>query len=271
MLSYQHIYHAGNPADIQKHLWLITVLDHLGKKDSPLCWIDTHAGRGIYDLEAPEAQKLAEHKRGISSIYSWLTTAQNLPVPLSLYRDVLADHNKDGSFRFYPGSALFAIKTMKTTDRLFAFDKHKGEYPHLAESLTPYRNSKTRQADGLEHLLSLIPPKEKRGGALIDPSYEIKSDYARIVETMEKALKKWQGGIYMIWYPLLAAGNHTTLVNGCRAIANVRVDEWIWRNPAQEGKGLYGSGMIIFNAPHTCAQTMAEVKKAVWPLLQQTA
>jgi 23S rRNA (adenine2030-N6)-methyltransferase len=269
MLSYQHIYHAGNTADIQKHLWLVTVLDYLGKKDKPLCWIDTHAGRGVYDLEAPEAQKLGEHKIGIEPVYDFLRSTDNLPEPLKIYRDALTKNNEDGSLRFYPGSALLAIQTLKSNDRLFAYDMHKGEYPHLANSLTPYRNSKTRQGDGLEHLLALLPPKEKRGGALIDPSYEIKSDYARIVKTMESALAKWAGGVYMIWYPLLAAGHHTTLVNGCRGLhKDVLVDEWIWRDPAKEGRGLYGSGMIIFNPPYTCAETMESVKQAVWPLLQ---
>jgi 23S rRNA (adenine2030-N6)-methyltransferase len=261
MLSYQHIYHAGNGADLQKHLWLITVLKYLLRKDKPLCWIDTHAGRGLYDLTAPEAQKIGEYKKALLPVYEALKDQSELPPPLSSYIDVLKSYLLQNQ---YPGSALLAAKILRKDDAMFAFDMHKGEYPHLANALTPYRNIHTHQADGLDSLLAKIPPIQKRGGVLIDPSYEIKTDYTLVVETMTKALKKWSTGVYMIWYPLLAAGNHETLLKGCKALdSNVVIDEWLWRDPNAEGKGLYGSGMIIFNAPYTCAETMADIKSRV--------
>ncbi|MEZ5901814.1 MAG: 23S rRNA (adenine(2030)-N(6))-methyltransferase RlmJ [Alphaproteobacteria bacterium] len=118
MLSYQHIYHAGNMADVQKHLWLICVLDYLTKKDKPFLWIDTHAGRGLYDLTAPEAQKIKEYESGILKFYDGIKDAKDLPAPLARYRDFIKNLNK-GTLTKYPGSAYLAAKIMRPTDKAF--------------------------------------------------------------------------------------------------------------------------------------------------------
>ncbi len=264
MLSYQHIYHAGNGADLQKHLWLLTVFEYLLKKDKPFCWIDTHAGRGLYDLGSAEAQKLSEYKTALK-VYDVLKEQNDLPSSLALYMRLLGEHAPQN----YPGSALLTAKMLRAGDRMLAYDMHRGEYPHLAITLTPYLNTKTRQADGMAALLANSPPTERRGGALIDPSYEIKTDYADVVGTVATALKKWSTGVFMIWYPLLAAGHHKALVEDCKALASdVVIDEWIWRDPNAEGKGLYGTGMAVFNAPFTTAQTMSDVRDIVLPLIK---
>lgn len=262
MLSYQHIYHAGNASDVHKHLWLLAVIDDLQRTNKPLCWIDTHAGRGLYDLSAPEAQKLSEYKSGITPLYDRLKNKGNLPPPLGLYFNLIEAHNKhDNMLRFYPGSALLAAQMLRPADRLLAYDMHRGEYPHLAQTLTPYKNSRTRQANGLEHLLKNLPPREKRGGVLIDPSYEIKTEYAVVAETVINALALWPSGIYMVWYPLLPAGHHQALLEPLQVLKTpVLIDEWTWRAPSEKGRGLYGSGMAILNTPPAVIPAMAALK-----------
>lgn len=260
MLSYQHIYHAGNKADIQKHLWLITVLDYLRQKQKPFLWVDTHAGRGLYDLQSPEAQKLAEYKTGFLDLHEKLRTEKSLPAPLQIYKDTVRKFNTGDEVRFYPGSALIAAAMLRKDDKLFACDLHPQESTHLAQSLRNYKFAHAEKIDGYEKLLGTIPPFTKRGGALIDPSYEIKTEYKKVADTVNAALKKFPAGIYMIWYPMLKAGLHEELKHACNQLPHEYViDEWIWGEP-ETTKGLYGSGMIIFNPPYTAVETMQKIK-----------
>lgn len=261
MLSYQHIYHAGNKADIQKHLWLITVLDYMRQKDKPLLWVDTHAGRGLYDLQAPEAQKLAEYKTGFFELHEKLKTEKSLPAPLQIYKDIIRKFNTGDELRFYPGSALIAAAMLRKDDKLFACDLHPQEHEHLKQSLRHFKFANAEKIDGYEKLGAVIPPFTKRGGALIDPSYEIKTEYKKVSDTITAALKKFPQGVYMVWYPMLKAGLHEELKQACSQINCEHViDEWIWGTP-DDTKGLYGSGMIIFNPPYTAAETMREAKE----------
>ena len=261
MLSYQHIYHAGNMADVQKHLWLICVLEYLCKKDKPFLWIDTHAGRGLYDLQSTEAQKIKEYESGILKFYDTWKEDKNLPPLLQSYLDFLTRLNP-AALNTYPGSAYLAAKTMRSTDRLYAFDLHKGEYPYLEKTLKNYINASTRFEDGLNGLKSLIPHTTlKRGGALIDPSYEIKDEYANTAKAVIDAYTKWPQGIYMVWYPILEKGFHTDLIEQLKALnlsdENFTIDEWHFPNAE---KGMKGTGMIILNPPYGCSKRMATAK-----------
>jgi 23S rRNA (adenine2030-N6)-methyltransferase len=274
MFSYQHIYHAGNGADLQKHLWLLTVLEYLTRKDKPIFWVDTHAGRGLYDLNAPEAVKTPEFKGTLLPVHAALSGAPDLPGPLALYFQLIAKLNEGPAIRYYPGSALLAAKLLRPTDRLLAFDLHKGEFSHLFEALAPYPYAQTRCQDGLKKLLPPLPPEERRGGALIDPSYELKSEYGLVLEMVTKALKSWPEGTYMIWYPLLPAQFHIELREGAQALAakigvELITDEWVWGQISPTGRGMSGSGMLVFNPPYTCAETMQAIKPLVEPLLRR--
>ncbi len=264
MLSYQHIYHAGNMGDVQKHLWLICVLDYLTKKDKPFLWIDTHAGRGLYDLTAPEAQKIKEYESGILKFYAGIKNAQNLPSPLSRYRDFIKNLNKEDITK-YPGSAYLAANIMRPTDKLYAFDLHKGEYPHLERALKNYLNSNTRFEDGFNGLKSLIPHNTiKRGGVLIDPSYEIKDEYAATAQAVINAYHKFPQGIYMAWYPILEKGYHAELLEPLRAL-NLPAEDFIideWHFPDTQ-KGMKGTGIVILNPPFGSTKTMKEIQKLI--------
>lgn len=273
MFSYQHIYHAGNAADVHKHLWLVAVLEYLRRKDRPVCWIDTHGGRGLYDLRTPEAKKLAEYKSGFLAVRRAFETRADLPLVLRLYLGLAGRINKGGETEFYPGSSLIAAHMLGEGDALYSFDMHPREIPHLQAALKSFKCASARREDGYKALKAMIPPPQKRGGVLIDPSYEVKGEYAQVLEAVCAALKKWPQGVFMIWYPLLPAGAHKALADGCAELAGGRTgieilaDEWIFRDPAANGRGLYGSGMIVVNPPYTTPETMAELKSLVLPVL----
>lgn len=250
MLSYQHIYHAANFADVHKHLWLICVIDYLLQKDKPFTWIDTHAGRGLYDLQAAEAQKLKEYEDGFSALDA---------LPTSL----LAERYKSlmGDRRFYSGSAVLAAKMLRGDDRLIAHELHSGEFAHLQKALKPYKNARALHEDGYKGLNALVPPAPRRGGVLLDPSYEVKSEYETCAKAVLKAYKKWSQGVYMIWYPILGAGLHRGMIEVLSALGlddeKLIVDEW-----QQPGKtsGMTGSGIIVINPPYGCAEQMRALK-----------
>lgn len=262
MLSYQHIYHAGNMADVQKHLWLITVLDYLTKKDKPFLWLDTHAGRGLYDLSSPEAQKIKEYESGILQFYGTETNGTTMPPSLSRYIAFIANLNKGNNIKTYPGSAYLAAKIMRPTDKLYAFDLHKGEFPHLEKTLKNYLNSTTRFENGFQGLKSLIPHTTlKRGGALIDPSYEQKDEYANTAKTVIETYQKWPQGIYMIWYPILDKGLHNELIEPLKALnlpaENISIDELHFGDVERRMKG---TGMVIINPPYGSTEAMRDIK-----------
>lgn len=265
MLSYQHIYHAGNMADVQKHLWLITVLDYLTLKDKPFLWIDTHAGRGLYDLTAPEAQKIKEYESGILRFYDdWLNDNNLLP-SLNRYINFIKNLNKNNELTLYPGSAYLSAKIMRPFDKFYAFDLHKGEYPFLEKNLKNYINSTTRFEDGFQGLKSLVPhTTHKRGGVLIDPSYEIKEEYANTAKAVIESYKKWPQGIYMIWYPILDKAHHHDLLDPLESLnlpdEDFIIDEWHFPDAP---KGMKGTGMVILNPPFGNINNMNEIKKLI--------
>lgn len=265
MLSYQHIYHAGNMADVQKHLWLIAVLDYLTQKDKSFFWVDTHAGRGLYDLTSAEAQKIKEYESGILKFYEGLQGKMDLPAPLARYMNFLKALNPKGGITKYPGSAYLAAKTMRPTDKLYAYDLHKGEYAHLEKTLKNYLNSTSRFEDGLTALKSHIPPQTiKRGGALIDPSYELKGEYTTIAQAVINAYQKWPQGIYMVWYPILKDNPHLELTDALRALAlpgeDFIIDEW---NFGAVERGMKGTGIAVINPPYGCAAQINATKSSL--------
>lgn len=290
MLSYQHIYHAGNMADVQKHLWLLTVLEYLGRKEKPLVWVDTHAGRGSYDLSAPEAEKLGEYKSGIAAVLDKIKGAEH-PV-LQLYYGKIIELNTESviarrrdptrqstaaaglprslrslamtpdNLGIYPGSSVLAAQMLRAGDRLFSYDLHPKEFEFLRENLKPYKGADARKEDGYAGLKSLVPPQIRRGGVLIDPSYEIKDEYGQVARAVQGALKKWPQGVYMIWYPILNAGRHEALCEALSEIAqsagvDYTRDEWIFDGAEC---GMLGSGMFVVNTPYSCADTMAVIR-----------
>ena len=278
MLSYQHIFHAGNHADILKHCVLIQVLTSLNKKEKPYTFFDTHAASGLYDLTDGRSLKTGEAGRGILSLTGEGIAAGDsdkpLPPLLQSYLDFVKPYLKDSR---YPGSPEIERSFMRAQDTLILSELHPQEIENLRENMKRPREKtpsvQIHKRNGWEMLTALTPPATKRGAVLIDPSYEETADYVQAADTITAVHKKWSNGIIMLWYPLLAhrEGEIESMLDriteGARAlnsnieIANLQLEVFdknehkevsLEHFRASEGKNpprLYGSGMLVLNSP----------------------
>lgn len=262
MLSYQHIYHAGNFADVHKHAILTRLLQALALKPQKFAVLDTHAGRGLYDLQSEEAQKIGEFAHGIMPF--WETRGQG-KTPLSDYLAIVAGVNDGDELRFYPGSAKVAQALMRPGDRLTLIERHPGEIEVLRAAFDGARNVKIEKLDGFQCLVDMVPPAEMRGLVLVDPSYEIKTEYEDLPRRLEKAWKKWTQGQFVIWYPMLEAGLHRNMLTALRksAVKNALVSEVRLGRTAQESFGLLGTGMIIVNPPFGFEGALEDINASI--------
>jgi 23S rRNA (adenine2030-N6)-methyltransferase len=248
MLSYQHIYHAGNLADVHKHALLAVMLDYLTRKDKPLSYLETHAGRGLYALDAPEAQKTGEAAQGITRIERLGWFAPDHPY-LRALRAVRAAHGAQA----YPGSPLLAAHLLRPIDTIQLCELHPQEFAALRAAMAPHGGI-FHQKDGLDMALALTPPTPRRGLMLIDPSFEVKSDYDTIPKRIAAAARKWNVGVIALWYPVLApqvpvASAQAAMARGLRAAFPEALSSEVRFPPARAGHGMIGSGMFILNPP----------------------
>ena len=258
MLSYRHAFHAGNHADVLKHLILIQLTRYLGQKDKPFWYVDTHAGAGAYSLDSGYAVKLAEYKEGIGRLWG----RNDLPVALYEYVELVRRLNPDRRLRFYPGSPNFALWTMRDQDRLRLFELHSKDARLLHENFqTAGKQVSVESEDGFAGLKALLPPPPRRAVILIDPSYEEKQDYERVFHALKESLVRFPGGIYALWYPQLTRLDAHELPQRLKRLS---VKSWLHvalrvNEPAKDGFGMHGSGMFILNPPWTLHGTLAEV------------
>lgn len=250
MLSYLHRYHAGNFADVHKHLLLTRVLAALLRKPAPLCVIDTHAAEGVYDLAAAEAARSGEAAEGVARVLG-------LADPPALAADYLA---ADADPHAYPGSPMLARRMLREGDRLVLVELHPQAHAALKRTMKGDPRIHLHRRDALEALVALVPPAEKRGLAVIDPAYEVKTEYQSVPAAVAKAFARWRGGVYFVWYPLLPEARHLDLLSALETAGypEVVVSEWLRRDPA-EGRGLYGSGVAVVNPPFRFAEEAAEL------------
>jgi len=244
MLSYQHAYHAGNLADVHKHALLSVALARLAEKDKPLTYLESHAGRGLYALDAPEAHKTGEAAQGILAVERRGWFAPDHPYARMLAR-VRAAHGPMA----YPGSPLIAGLMLRPDDRIIVAELHPQEHAALCAALLPYPVA-VRKTDGLQMALALTPPEPRRGLLLIDPSYEVKEDYATLPRLIAQLHRKWNVGIIALWYPILADLRHRPMLAELEAAGMAKVLRHEVRfPPARDGHGMIGSGLFIVNAP----------------------
>lgn len=240
MLSYQHGFHAGNLADVQKHALLAVALDYMTRKDKPLSYIETHAGRGLYDLSGDQAQKTGEAAQGIEKIKDWFDPDH----PYTRARDTITGTHGP---TIYPGSPAIAQALLRPTDTLHLAELHPGEFGHLRTNI---RGAHVQKQDGFELAQSLCPPTPRRGMILIDPPYELKNDYALIPGFIQKLHRKWNVGVIALWYPILASNAHLPMT---RALDQSGFPDALKHEvhfpPARTGHGMIGSGMYFVNAP----------------------
>lgn len=260
MLSYRHAFHAGNHADVLKHIVLALIIDYLKQKEKPLWYIDTHAGAGRYALDSVEAKKNAEYTRGITRL---LEQREALPTLLQPYLAVLdAEHRV--SPNLYPGSPVFAAELLREQDRLRLFEMHPQDSATLRDNLEYDRRVIIADSDGFAGLKALLPPPSRRALVLIDPPYELKEDYARVLTSMQEALRRFATGTYAIWYPLLPRAEAARLPQQLATLAAPALRIELRVTEPQGEFGMYGSGMFVINPPWLLHDQM----KIVLPLLQ---
>ncbi len=249
MLSYRHAFHAGNHADVLKHAALALIFQALQRKDAGFCFIDTHAGAGGYDLRSTEATKNSEYRGGIARIWS----RADAPMGLQPYLSVLRELNspKFSDIRFYPGSPVVAQHLLRHQDRMVLIERHPTDHAALAKNLGHAPHCRIEQGDGFQLLKAFVPPHERRGVVLLDPAYELKSDYRAVLNTVIDATARWATGTYLIWYPLIARSEPAQLVrrtqaSGLKRVLNIELIV----AKASPAAGLWGSGLLIVNPPY---------------------
>lgn len=254
MLAYRHAFHAGNHADVLKHLILTQVLRYMGEKDKPYTLVDTHAGAGGYSIEGQYAQKKGEYVHGVSRLWD----AKDLPEPLANYMEPVRAFNNDGQLRQYPGSPAIANLLMRAEDRLRVYELHPTDFRILETYLSTRPNTQVSDKDGFSALRAELPPPSRRAVVLMDPSYELKTDYAKVVTAVREGLERFAEGVFLIWYPQLQLLESAQLAQRLKAAADAGAKKgWLHvRLTVQQqadvrGFGMLGSGMFIINPPFT--------------------
>ncbi|MDO9011193.1 MAG: 23S rRNA (adenine(2030)-N(6))-methyltransferase RlmJ [Gallionella sp.] len=248
MLSYRHAFHAGNHADVLKHFIEVQLLRYLAQKDKPFWYIDTHAGAGCYALDSGYATQNAEYESGIARLWE----REDLPVPLADYVALVKAINPDGQMRLYPGSPLVASELLRDGDKMRLFELHPTDSDILHENFAGYGTQVLMQtADGFSALKALLPPPPRRALVLIDPPYEDKQDYQRVITALREGLKRFASGVYAVWYPQLQRSEARQLPEQLKQLP---VKSWLHvalsvQGLSEEGFGMYGSGMFVLNPP----------------------
>jgi len=255
MLSYRHSYHAGNYADVLKHTVLIHILEHLKQKQKPFCYVDTHAGAGAYSLQSEQAEKTQEYKQGIAEL--WDKT--DLPPSIQHYIEQIKQANSNGNLTHYLGSPKIAQQRLRSQDQLKLYELHNTEVELLKEQMGHDRRVQIFHEDGFKHCVGLMPPQQRRGLVLIDPSYEIKTEYQQVFELLEQLHKRFATGTYALWYPVVDRERIDNLERMIKAstLSNVQLFE-LAQSPDSEIHGMTASGMIVVNPPWTLKNTMQE-------------
>ena len=268
MLAYRHAFHAGNHADVLKHLVLCQVLQHMAEKDKPFSVFDTHAGAGGYSLQGRPAQKNAESRGGIALLWR----RDDLPPALTHYVQLVRDFNGGGDkLTQYPGSPSLAQMLLRSNDPLHCWELHPTDERILRAALAGRHHTRVTMADGFAALAHELPPPSRRGVVLIDPPYEMKSDYVRVLGTVREALARFATGVVIVWLPQVALVPARELprrlMNAATAapkgVLHVRLTV---AAPGQGGYGMTGSSVVVINPPHGLEQTLREVL----PFLKET-
>jgi 23S rRNA (adenine2030-N6)-methyltransferase len=278
LLSYRHSFHAGNHGDVLKHLCQMLLLNKLKSKDKGFCYFDTHSGAGVYQLDSTDALKTNEFKHGIERLTGH--SIQNEAV--NQYLSLVSAYKE---FNQYPGSPEIAKSMLRPQDKIILMEWHNQEILNLKSNMGG-KNIAIHHRDGYEGLLALTPPDMQRGMVLIDPSYEVASEYQQVVETVTSAYKKWNSAVYAIWYPLISdrktysatfdssdskKGKSETMLESLsqHSFKNMLKVELCVTSDDEAG-GMYGSGMLIINAPWQFDQQIKDSLQELAPLMAQS-
>jgi 23S rRNA (adenine2030-N6)-methyltransferase len=258
-MNYRHGYHAGNFADVIKHLALVEILLHLRKKDTAFAVMDSHAGRGRYDLAGDEAGKTGEAEAGIGRLRD--DFSGKVPDALAAYLALARE-----SSSFYPGSPLIAARLLRPQDRLTAIEKHPKEFAALKETLAPFRNARAEEGDGYCRTVKLLPPPSRRGLVLMDPPFEAPDEFSLLAQTVREAWRKFATGIYLVWYPVKSQAQAASFTGEVLAGGMEKMLEIETAIPAPEGK-LGRAGLLVINPPYGFEAGMREAASLIAPRL----
>ena len=267
MLAYRHAFHAGNHADVLKHVMLTLVLRYMNQKDKPYRLVDTHAGAGGYSLEGQYAQKKGEYINGIGRLWD----RDDLPPAVADYMSLVKQFNPDGRMEQYPGSPAFAQMLLRAQDQLRLFELHPTDHRILASYIGGAKGAEVFDTDGFDGLKGQVPPSSRRAVVLMDPSYEGHRDYNRVIASLREALTRFVDGVYMVWYPQVSKLEAAQLPKRLEALAP---KGWLHarltvQQPDSQGFGLAGSGMFVINPPFTLHDEMLKVLPYLTDVLSQ--
>ena len=256
MLSYRHSFHAGNHADVLKHTVQSLIIESLKEKDKPFLYLDTHAGAGRYQLSSERAERTGEYLEGIARIWQ----QDDLPAELEPYISVVYHFNRSGQLRYYPGSPLIARQLLRAQDSLHLTELHPSDFPLLRSEFQKDERARVAKADGYQQLKSKLPPVSRRGLILIDPPYEIKTDYQAVVAGIHEGYKRFATGTYALWYPVVLRQQIKRMTKeleatGIRRILQIELAV----RPDSDQRGMTASGMIVVNPPWKLEQQMNNV------------
>ena len=262
MLSYLHAFHAGNFADVHKHAALVLVLNMMQAKASGIACIDTHAGSAFYDLDGERARKTAEADAGIRKLWPQLESLA--AADWQLLRPCIQQLNSGATLRKYPGSPAWLHHFLRAQDNLSVFELHPSETSSLGQWASGKRLRITHQ-DGLAGLLKVLPLRQPRLLVLIDPSYEVKTDYAAVATALSRAWHKCRHGVFLVWYPILTSGIEQALLDGLRAGPVRKILRSEVRLHAPPERGMVGSGMLVINPPWGLGERLSAMMRDLEP------
>ncbi|STY29022.1 protein involved in catabolism of external DNA [Legionella wadsworthii] len=256
MLSYQHGYHAGNFADTIKHITLTRLLNYLTIKDKPIFYLETHSGKGIYDLKNKQAEKTKEYQQGVQLIWS---DRNSLPSVFHDYFKGINQLNPSGHLKYYPGSPSFVINGLREQDRMYFCELHPREYEALCQMNRLNKKVHFSNTDGLLAMKSLLPPPEKRGLIFIDPSFEIKDEYKEIPLALKQAYSRFATGVFCLWYPLVNKKLTERLNRNMKEIQAKNTLHIEFTLTSTQTEGMSGCGLWIINPPFILAEELKTV------------
>lgn len=264
MLSYRHSFHAGNHADVLKHIVQMLIIENLQQKEKGFYYLDTHSGVGRYRLFSEQAEKTGEYQQGIARLWQ----QQNAPAEVARYLDLIKKINYGGKeLRYYAGSPLIAALMLRTQDRALLTELHPTDFPLLRNNFKEFANVSAKRDDGFQQLKATLPPKERRGLVLIDPPYELKEDYDLVVQAISEGYKRFATGIYAIWYPVVLRQQTKRMIKGLEATGIRKILQIeLAVKPDSDQRGMTASGMIVINPPWQLESQMRQVL----PYLTQT-
>lgn len=263
-MNYRHSYHAGNFADVFKHIILISLIQSFLRKETAFCYLETHAGTGCYDLLSESTQKNKEFEDGVQKIIA----AANSFTLVDDYLACIRKLNNSETLRYYPGSPYFANQFMRPQDRMILSELHPDDVLLLKKFFAEKKQIAIHHQDGYQSLKAFLPPKEKRGLVLIDPPYEKNNELLTLPAVLAKTVKRWETGMYAIWYPIKSEQQnklfHHELKNHIeRPFLTAEMCIYAADVPVQ----LNGCGMIIINPPWQIDQQLENILPWLWKTL----